>query len=121
LKTRTPLSPLEWAVMVGGPLIFILLAVGGVMAFLGPTPRPNAMEVLRSGKVKPGMREAEVLSVAGQPKASVPRDTGGFFYRYQRSRWNPEASNFTEEDAYVDFDDSGYVTGVSFDARTPSP
>ncbi|MDX2065796.1 MAG: outer membrane protein assembly factor BamE [Fimbriimonadaceae bacterium] len=119
MKAR--LRPIDWAFLIGGPLVFLAIAWFGLNAIIGPSPTPNPVEQLRAGRIKPGMSEAEVRAILGPPKADVTQEEGKFYYRYQRSAWQSETRTFTEEDAYVDFEVDGRVSGVSFESRTPPP
>lgn len=116
---REPLRPIDWAVVVGGPVVFLAIAWFGLQAIIGPGPDPNPVAELRAGKVRPGMRESEVLQRVGRPTAVVENEDGTFYYRYQHSAWRPEDKTPIEEDGYVDFSASALVTNVSFDSRTP--
>ena len=116
---REPLKPIDWAVVIGGPAVFLAIAWFGLQAIIGPGPAPSPVAELRAGKVRPGMRESEVLRAIGQPTALVENEDGTFYYRYQHSAWRPEDKTPIEEDGYVDFSSSAIVTNVSFDSRTP--
>lgn len=105
--------------MVGGPVVFFLIAWFGLRAIVGPLPRPNPVQELREGAVRPGMSVREVESSVGTPKSITDRPDGGFTYRYQRSAWDSARGTMLEEDAYIDFSPSDSVTAVTFDARVP--
>jgi hypothetical protein len=112
-------KPIDYAVMFGGPLIFLLIAFVGIRSFVGPPPPVPVVQRLRDGAVKPGMTEGEVLAAVGPPKGRLEKGDGGFAYRYQRSAWDSQRSTFLEEDAYIDFSAGGTVTGITFDSRVP--
>jgi hypothetical protein len=105
-------TALDYAVMFGGPLAFLILAILGIMWLLGPPPQPNPVRLLRDGAVRHGMTVVEVERRLGAPKAVLPRD-GGFTYRYQHGSDRP----FVEEDGYVDFDLRGMVVGFAVEQR----
>lgn len=105
--------------MFGGPLLFLAIAWVGITSLLGPPPPASPVQKLRSGWVKPGMTESEVLAAVGKPAGESERPAGGFTYRYQGSAWDNERRTFLEEDAYVDFSATGQVSSVTFEARVP--
>ncbi len=102
-------TAMDYAVMIGGPLAFLLLAVLGILWVLGPGPPPNPVKLIREGAVKNGMSAAEVRRAVGEPKSVVSRPDGGVTWRYRRGTAEP----FVEDDAYVDFGASGHVIGVT--------
>ena len=114
------LAPIDYVVMIGGPAVFIVIAIIGVRSLLGTAPSTDPVKVLRDGTVSSGMSESEVLSKVGQPKATVTNTNGTTSFRYQHGTWDSERKTFVEEDAYVDFDDTDHVSGVSFESRTPA-
>jgi hypothetical protein len=121
MKTAEKKGAVDYLVMFGAPLAFLALAWWGIASLLGPGPAPNAFELLRDGRVKPGMSQGQVIAEVGAPKEVVSRPDGGASLRYQRSTWVPDRKTFVEEDAYVDLDPQGFVTGVAFESRTPAP
>ncbi len=114
-------TPLEYGFLFGGPALFLLIAWALASSFIGPPPREATVKQIRQGAVKVGMSEADVLAKVGKPKGIIPKDDGGFTYRYQSSAWDPDRKSPLEEDAYVEFSDSGSVSGISFDSRVPDP
>jgi hypothetical protein len=112
-------KPIDYAVMFGGPIVFLLIAFLGIRSLVGPPPPVHAVQRLRDGAVRVGMTEAQVRQAVGEPKGTLDKLDGGFAYRYQRSTWDTQRNTFLEEDAYVDFSPEGAVTAVSFDSRTP--
>ncbi|MFZ4506990.1 MAG: hypothetical protein ACOYON_04750 [Fimbriimonas sp.] len=116
---REPMTPLDYSVMFGGPILFFVIAWFGVTQLLGPAPRVNPVEKLRREAVKPGMTESQVIAEVGQPKSIETSPSGGYSFRYQRGVWNPDRKTFVEEDAYVDFTSGGTVLAVNFDSREP--
>ena len=112
-------KPIDYAVMFGGPILFLGLAWIGIQSLLGPAPPVSAVQKLRGGAVKVGMKEPEVRAAVGGPVGLSDRADGGFTYRYQGSSWDNGRQTFAEEDAYVDFSSSGQVTAVTFESRVP--
>ncbi len=113
------LTTIDYAVMFGGPAIFIAIAILGIRSLLGSAPVHDSVKLLRDGAVKPGMTQTEVVSKVGQPKSTVENTNGSLTFRYQHGTWDADRHTFVEEDGYVDFDQNETVSGVSFEARTP--
>ncbi|MDR3689282.1 MAG: hypothetical protein P4L46_07885 [Fimbriimonas sp.] len=113
------LSAVDYAFMIGGPLVFLLLAVILIRSLLGGTGPENPVTMLREGAVKTGMSEMQVENIVGPPKSTTENPNGGTTFRYQHGAWDSDRRTFLEEDAYVDFDASDQVSGISFESRTP--
>jgi len=114
-------KPLDYLVMIGGPILFMAIAWWGLHTLAGGGTSETPFERLRNGAIHPGMTQEEVVRAVGPPKAEVQRETGGASYRYMRSTWDTQRATFLEEDAYVDFDRDGRVSGINFEAKTPDP
>jgi hypothetical protein len=107
--------------MIGGPVLFLLIAWWGLRALAGGTLPDTPIQRLRDGAVRPGMSQSEVVKAVGPPKVQVERESGGLTFRYMGSTWDTQRATFLEEDAYVDFGSDGRVSAVSFESRTPEP
>lgn len=118
-RPKEPLTPLDYTFMIGGPILFFVIAWFGVMSLLGPGPAENPVQKLRREVVKPGMTESQVIREVGEPKSIEETATGGYSFRYQRSGWDSDAKQAREEDAFVDFDANGRVVNITFDSRVP--
>ena len=116
---RQKLGLIDYSVMIGGPVVFILIAVVGIGSLLGTQEITNPISKLKSGEVKIGMDESEVLKRVGQPKSTTDNSSGGLTYRYEHGLWDTERKTFMEEDAYIDFDSTNHVSGISFESKTP--
>jgi hypothetical protein len=115
------MQPIDWVVVIGGPLLFISIAWFGLQAIIGPPAEVNPVQRLRAGAVSVGMSERAVIQAVGKPKAILDKESGGYYFRYEGSAWDNQAKAFALENSYVDFNESGRVTGVSFEVRTPPP
>jgi hypothetical protein len=111
------LTPIDWVVMIGGPLAFLLIAYFWLTALLGPPVPPNPIGKLRAGVVRMGMTAEQVERTIGPPREITTRADGGFTYRYYRGTAEP----FVEDEAYVEFGGSGVVTGLSFERTAVRP
>jgi hypothetical protein len=114
------LTTVDYVVMIGGPALFMIIAVIGIRAMMVAGPDIDPAKALRDGAAVSGMNEKDVLRKVGSPKATIDNPDGSTTFRYQHGTWDLNRHTFVEEDAYVDFDVSGRVSGVSFEAKTPS-
>lgn len=105
------MTPLDWVVLIGGPVAFLAFALTLVFVVLGPGPDLGPIEKIRRGEVKVGMTVLEVESKIGRPKGSTPREDGGFTYRYQHGT----AEMMVEEDAYLEFNPDGFLMSISIE------
>lgn len=107
----------DYAVMIGGPLAFMLILWLGVNWIVGPPPAPRPVQKLKAGAVKPGMTPEQVRSQVGPPAGTVENADGSFTYRYQATGEDA----FQAEDAFVDFSASGRVVNVTFERTQVKP
>lgn len=108
---------LDYAVMIGGPLAFMLILWLGVNWIVGPAPPPRPLTKLKAGAIKNGMAVEQVLAEIGAPSGTVENADGSFTYRYQATG----ADAFQAEDAFVDFSASGRVVNVTFEKTQVKP
>lgn len=106
----------DYAVMIGGPIAFLLVAVLGILWVLGPAPARNPVELVKKGEVRTGMTRSQVLDLLGAPKSKVPLPDGGEAWKYHHGTSEP----FVEEDADLKFDAGGALLGAVV-SRTPVP
>ncbi|MCW5943766.1 MAG: hypothetical protein KIS66_16155 [Fimbriimonadaceae bacterium] len=104
----------DYAVMIGGPIVFMLILWFGVNWIVGPGPPPRPIQKLKAGVVKNGMTSEQVIAQVGPPAGIVESPDGSFTYRYQGTGEDA----FLAEDAFVDFGAGGRVVNVTFE-KTP--
>lgn len=113
---KEPLRPVDWAFLIGGPIVFLAIAWFGLQAIIGPPPPLPAVQRIQQGAIRIGMTEGEVIRAVGSPRSVAENEDGTYTFRYQRSRWNPDARIAIEEDAFVDFSPNGVVTAITFES-----
>ena len=111
------LGPVDYAFLFGGPILFLLVAYFGLMAIIGPAPRPNPVALLRSGTVSVGMDADEVVRKLGPPNATEQRPDGGLVLHYTRTAM--DSGTVSSDEGLVDVGQDGHVTGIRFDRSTP--
>lgn len=119
VRNREPLKPIDYAVMFGGPVLFLLFAAALVFWVLGPAPPDNPVRKIREGAVVVGMTTREVERAVGPPWQIVAREDGGATYLYRFSGFDVQTTQPLEEDASVEFDGAGRVRSVTTDRQVP--
>ena len=71
-----PLRPIDYGFLIGGPLVFLLIAVFGMRAIVGPIPQPSPVQRIKDGEITSGMGYDEVLRKLGKPKEITTAATG---------------------------------------------
>ena len=104
---KPKLQPVDWAVLIGGPLIFLLIAYFGITALLGPPPRPNPITAIRDQKVTVGQPWSEARERLGPPTSRVDYPDGSFLLRFTRTDWSGVTK---ERDATLMQDDGIHPT-----------
>ena len=109
------LAPLDYAFMIGGPILFLLIAIFGMRAVIGPIPQPSPVQRIKDEEIKPGMTLSDVLHRLGKPKDIQTRDDGSQELIYTRTVSDGE---LTLEEGVIDFGTSGTVVGTHVDRQT---
>jgi hypothetical protein len=117
---KAKLKPIDYAVMIGGPVAFLACSAALIMMLLGPAPRPNPVQQLRDGKVKTGQTFREMESRVGPASSVTENENGTSTFRYRYSGYDHEARQPIEEDAYVEVGQDGRILSISFDRRVPT-
>ena len=118
------LQPVDWAVLIGGPLIFLLIAYFGITALLGPPPRPNPMTAIRDQKVTVGQPWSEARERLGPPTSRVDYPDGSFLLRFTRTDWSgvtkERDATLMQDDGIVEVGPDGRVRSARVE-RIPVP
>ena len=112
------MTRLDYAVLYGGPLLFLLIAWLMIRMLLGPVPKPDALRLIREGKVRVGANAQTVLNVLGEPKDLIEHEDGSITFRYVKTVWDNEAAI---EEGIVEIGASGVVTAVRSERRAVGP
>lgn len=108
---------LDYLLMFGAPIAFVVVLVVGVAMIVGPAPSPTPVGLIKQGVIRNGMSVVEVESRLGPPKGREDKPDGGFAYQYQGATPEP----WVVEDGYVDFNSDGYVIGTTVERITVRP
>jgi hypothetical protein len=119
MNIRQRLQPIDYAVMFGGPIVFMLIFWLGVRIIVGPIPEPSPVKRLREGEVKIGARLTEVDKLLGRPNEVVEVAGGGFRYIYTRTVYEESTKSDTLDEAVVEFTPEGRVQSIKFDNSPP--
>jgi hypothetical protein len=117
---REKLRPVDYAVLFGGPALFLAIAYFGLMAVIGPAPRPNPVKLLQDGAVSVGASVDEAIRKLGKPNSIEERSDGTYVLHYIRT--SADGANVSSDAATVEVSESGRVTGIRFDrSALPQP
>ena len=115
----SPPSFFERVVFIGGPLLFLTLLYFGYQTLIGPSPRPNPIEVLKKGSVSVGNSIDVAQERLGPPNSISTAESGNEIYRYERTKWSAEMKTIIAEDAYVEVNSQREIVSINFDSREP--
>ena len=117
-KVRFPkLKPIDYAFMIGGPIVFLLIAIFGMKAVIGPIPHPSAVQRIKDGDIKPGTPLTEVLHELGEPKSVTPNPDGTTTIIYTRTVGDPDLQI---EEGIIQVTQSGEVLTTTVDRQLPT-
>lgn len=105
--------------MIGGPVLCLLIVWFGIHAIVGPSPRPNPVQLLRDGEVAIGAKAEEVTQKLGRPSRVQEQPDGGFLYIYTRTVFEQATGSDSLDEATVEFTPGGRVQGIRFDRSAP--
>jgi len=71
-----PLRPIDYAFLIGGPIVFLLIAVLGMRVVVGPIPPPSPVQRIKDGEITQGMSLDDVVKKLGKPKEITTAPSG---------------------------------------------
>jgi hypothetical protein len=117
-KVRFPkLEPIDYAFMIGGPLAFLLIAIFGMKAVIGPIPHPSAVQRIKDGDIKPGTPLNQVLHELGEPKSVTLNPDGTSTVIYIRTVADPDLQI---EEGIIQVTQGGEVLTTTVDRQLPT-
>ncbi len=119
MRPRDKLKPLDYAVMFGGPIAFLLIFWFGVRAVMGPIPEANPVKKLREGVVKIGDPLDKVNKELGRANDIVELPDGGFRMVYTRTVFDETTRSDSLDEAVVEVSPTGRVIRITFDRSEP--
>lgn len=105
--------------MIGGPLLFLAIAVFGIRALLGPPPELNPVDEIRAGRIRAGMTLDNVVDRLGAPSDLQTKEDGSSALIYRRTGWEQERKEFVQYEATVSLDASGRVIDAKVEKLQP--
>lgn len=117
-KARLPkLQPIDYLFMIGGPILFLVVAFFGMRAVIGPVPRPSAVQRIKDGEIKPGTPVSQVLHELGTPQSVSTNPDGSTTLIYTRTVADPDLQ---VEEGIVQVTQSGEVLSTTVDRQLPT-
>jgi len=119
MKSRDKLKPFDYAVMFGGPIVFLLIFWIGVRAIIGPVPEASPVKKLRDGVIQIGAKMTDVQKELGRPNESTELPDGGYRFVYTRTVLEQETRSDSLDEAVIEFTPTGRVQSIRFDRSAP--
>lgn len=116
---KEKLKPFDYAVMFGGPIVFLLIFWLGVRAIIGPVPEASPVKKLRDGEIQIGAKMTDVEKELGRPSQAVELPDGGYRFTYTRTVLEQETRSDSLDEAVVEFTPTGRVQSIRFDRSAP--
>jgi hypothetical protein len=113
------LTKLDYAVMIGGPILFFVIFWVGVRLIIGPIPEPSPVQKLRDGKIAIGASMTEVRNELGRPSRVQQLPDGGSLFVYTRTVYEEATRSDSLDEATVEFTPGGRVQAIRFDRSAP--
>ena len=111
------LKALDYAVLFGGPITFLLVAWFGLSALAGPAPRANPIKLLQDGAVTVGTPVNKAIEKLGKPTSIQEKEDGSYVLHYLRT--SLDNASLSSDEALIDVSEGGTVTGIRFDRSAP--
>jgi len=118
VKFRQKLQPIDYAVIVGGPLVCLLIIWLGIRGIVGPPPRPNPVQLLHDNGVEIGATMTEVERKLGKPSRVQSQPDGSYWLIYTRTVLEASGSDSLDE-ATLELTPGGRVQSIRFDRSSP--
>lgn len=119
MSARQKLGPVDYAFMIGGPLLFILIFWLGVRMILGPVPESSPVNKLRDGKIAIGATMDAVQKELGRPSRTQFLEDGSTLFVYTRTVYEASTRSDSLDEAVVEFTPGGRVMNIRFERSTP--
>lgn len=116
---RPKLQPIDYAVMFGGPILFLLIFWIGVRLISGPVPEASPVKKLREGKIQIGDTYSEVQQELGRPNQIEELPDGSFRLVYTRTIYDEATKSDSLDEAVVEITPTGRVANIRLERLTP--
>ena len=111
------LRPIDYLFLIGGPVLFFLIAVVGLRAIVGPIPQPNPVQRIRDGEFKSGDNLTDVLKKLGAPKSITTNPDGSMTVIYTRTVAD---GDLQIEEGVLTVDSTGHIVETHVDRQLPT-
>lgn len=118
---RDKLKPLDYAVMFGGPIAFLVIFWLGVRFIGGPVPEASPVKKLRDGEIEIGAKIVDVQKELGRPSKVQEMADGSYRLIYTRTVFDPATKSDSLDEAVIEFTPTGRVARIRFDTETTPP
>lgn len=118
MKIRQKLQPIDYAVIIGGPLVCLLIIWIGIRGIVGPAPRPSPVQMLRENAIEIGTTMSEVEKKLGRPSRVQTQPDGSYLLIYTRTVLESSGSDSLDE-ATIELTPEGRVQSIRFDRSSP--
>ncbi len=119
MAQRAKLTKLDYAVMFGGPILFILIFWIGMRLIIGPVPEASPVKKLRDGKISIGMSMEQVSKELGRPSRTQTFEDGTEWFVYTRTVYEEATKSDSLDEAVVEFTPTGRVANIRFERLVP--
>lgn len=116
---KEKLKPLDYAVMFGGPIAFLLVFWLGVRAIIGPVPEASPVKKLRDGEIAIGAKMEDVQKELGRPNQAIELPDGGYRFTYTRTVFEQATRSDSLDEAIVEFTPTGRVAKIDIKRDAP--
>ena len=111
------LEPIDYLFMIGGPALFLFIAIFGMTKVIGPIPHASPVQRIKDGEIKSGMTLDQVLHDLGKPKEVETHDDGTATVIYTRTVADPDLQ---VEEGVIELSPSGTVITTTIDRQLPT-
>jgi len=118
LRARLPaMRPIDYALLIGMPILFFLVAMFGLMRIIGPIPKSSPVQRIKDGEIKAGMSAKEIVDKLGAPKEIQAKPDGSATIIYTRTVAD---GDLQIEEGVITLDTAGRVVESHVDRQLPT-
>jgi len=118
LRARLPaMRPIDYALLIGMPILFFLVAMFGLMRIIGPIPKSSPVQRIKDGEIKAGMSAKEIVDELGAPKEIQAKPDGSATIIYTRTVAD---GDLQIEEGVITLDTAGRVVESHVDRQLPT-
>jgi len=111
------MRPIDYALLIGMPILFFLVAMFGLMRIIGPIPKSSPVQRIKDGEIKAGMSAKEIVDELGAPKEIQAKPDGSATIIYTRTVAD---GDLQIEEGVITLDTAGRVVESHVDRQLPT-